>query len=188
MTGGPRENTETSTETNTEPDALRGALDGQRNHVLGILEGLAERDLRRAVLPSGWSCLDLVRHLTEDVELFWFPGVVAGEFDVTSRHKAGMKAHWHTPESMSADEVFGAYRAAIERSNSVLAAAAVQRPGALTRAPAAWPTEVWPEWRLADLRSILLHVITETACHAGHLDAVRELIDGTTWLGGDSYA
>jgi len=25
-------------------------------------------------------------------------------------------------------------------------------------------------------------VITETACHAGHLDAVRELIDGQTWL------
>ena len=25
-------------------------------------------------------------------------------------------------------------------------------------------------------------MITETACHAGHLDAVRELIDGRTWL------
>jgi Protein of unknown function (DUF664) len=25
-------------------------------------------------------------------------------------------------------------------------------------------------------------VITETACHAGHLDAVRELIDGRTWM------
>jgi len=28
----------------------------------------------------------------------------------------------------------------------------------------------------------MLHVITETACHAGHLDAVRELIDGRQWL------
>jgi len=25
-------------------------------------------------------------------------------------------------------------------------------------------------------------VITETATHAGHLDAARELIDGRTWL------
>jgi len=32
------------------------------------------------------------------------------------------------------------------------------------------------------LRKTILHVITETACHAGHLDAVRELIDGRTWL------
>jgi hypothetical protein len=28
----------------------------------------------------------------------------------------------------------------------------------------------------------MLHVITETAVHAGHLDAVRELIDGRQWL------
>jgi hypothetical protein len=31
------------------------------------------------------------------------------------------------------------------------------------------------------LRETILHLITETACHAGHLDAVRELIDGRTW-------
>jgi hypothetical protein len=29
---------------------------------------------------------------------------------------------------------------------------------------------------------VLLHVITETACHAGHLDAARELIDGRQWI------
>jgi Protein of unknown function (DUF664) len=46
-----------------------------------------------------------------------------------------------------------------------------------------WPDELWPNWKLQDLRAVLLHVITETACHAGHLDAVRELIDGRTWLG-----
>ena len=39
------------------------------------------------------------------------------------------------------------------------------------------------EWRLHDVRDVLLHVITETACHAGHLDAVRELIDGQQGLG-----
>jgi hypothetical protein len=33
-----------------------------------------------------------------------------------------------------------------------------------------------------DLRCVLHHVITETACHAGHLDAARELIDGHQWL------
>jgi hypothetical protein len=29
---------------------------------------------------------------------------------------------------------------------------------------------------------VLLHVVTETACHAGHLDAARELTDGRTWM------
>ena len=54
---------------------------------------------------------------------------------------------------------------------------------ALDATPALWPDELWPTWKLQDLRAILLHVIAETACHAGHLDAVRELIDGRKWLG-----
>jgi hypothetical protein len=29
---------------------------------------------------------------------------------------------------------------------------------------------------------VLLHVLTETSIHAGHLDAVRELIDGRQWV------
>jgi Protein of unknown function (DUF664) len=32
------------------------------------------------------------------------------------------------------------------------------------------------------VREVILHVTTETAVHAGHLDAVRELIDGRQWL------
>lgn len=32
----------------------------QRDHVLGILDGLSEDDLKRPVLPTGWSCADLV--------------------------------------------------------------------------------------------------------------------------------
>jgi hypothetical protein len=31
-----------------------------------------------------------------------------------------------------------------------------------------------------DLRWVLLHLIEETARHAGHADATRELLDGTT--------
>jgi hypothetical protein len=169
-----------------ELGAFKDALDGQREHVLGILEGLSEPDLRRPVLPTGWNCLALVRHLTMDVELFWFCGVVAGEPDVTSRLTAGAEAHWHAPEGMRAEDVFRDYRAAIERANAVLDAAA-RRPGALEQQPAAWPVEIWPNWRLPDLRHILLHVLTEVACHTGHLDAARELIDGTTWLGGSPY-
>ena len=59
--------------------ALIATLDSQRDHVLGALDGLDEAALRRAVLPSGWSCLGLVQHLAMDVERFWFRAVVAGE-------------------------------------------------------------------------------------------------------------
>ena len=41
-------------------------------------------------------------------------------------------------------------------------------------APASWPS-FFGSWRLENMRAVILHVITETACHAGHLDAAREL-------------
>ncbi len=37
--------------------------------------------------------------------------------------------------------------------------------------------------QVTDLRWIVLHMIEETARHAGHLDIARELIDGQTGLG-----
>ncbi len=37
---------------------------------------------------------------------------------------------------------------------------------------------VWDESK--DLRWVLLHLINETARHAGHADATREMLDGTT--------
>jgi hypothetical protein len=149
--------------------ALLAALSQQREHVLGILDGLAEAALRRPVLPSGWSCLGLVRHLALDVERFWFRGVAVGE-PVDQPADA-----WQVPPGEPAAAVLALYRREIALADAVIAVTPLDRP------PARWPGQ-WPDWRLGDLREIILHVITETACHAGHLDAVRELTDGRTWM------
>jgi len=42
--------------------------------------------------------------------------------------------------------------------------------------------EVFADLPERDLRGTVLAVLTETACHAGHLDAARELIDGRQHL------
>ncbi len=160
-----------------ETSALLSSLNNQRTHVFGILDGLTEDALRRPVLPSGWTCLGMVQHLTISDERFWFRGIVAGEpVDLTTSEEAYATA-WRVPPDVPTDAVFGAYRQEIELANAVIAATP------LHAAPARWPDELWPDWKLQDLRAIILHVITETACHAGHLDAVRELIDGRQWLG-----
>jgi hypothetical protein len=156
--------------------ALLTALNSQRDHVLGILEGASDEALRRAVLPSGWTCLGLVRHLTISDEQFWFRGIMSGETDLLTLTEESYQAAWRVDAATTADAVFDAYRAAVSRSNEIIEATGLEAP------PAFWPVETWPEWRLPDLRAVLLHVITETATHAGHLDAVRELIDGRTWL------
>jgi Protein of unknown function (DUF664) len=49
-----------------ESGALVSSLNAQRDHVLGILDGLPDEALRRRVLPSGWTCLGLVRRSPAD--------------------------------------------------------------------------------------------------------------------------
>ena len=52
----------------------------------------------------------------------------------------------------------------------------------LDAAPQWWPEDLFGAWRVQSLREVIVHVMTETTCHAGHLDIVRELIDGKEWL------
>ena len=157
-----------------ETDVLLAALNAQRRHVLGITEGLSDEDMRRPALPTGWTAAGMVRHLALDVERFWFRGIVAGEPIELDRPD---DAVWTVGADESVGAVLDLYRREIELANAIIAAT---DPSA---APAWWPEDHFPPgFVMRDLRQILLHVITETACHAGHLDAARELIDGRTWL------
>ena len=147
-------------------------LDQQREHVLGILDGLGSAALRRPVLPSGWTCLGLVQHLRLDVERLWFRGVVAAE-DIDLEN--GGKSAWRVGAEVPAGDVLESYRQEWHRANEIIAATPLDAP------PAYWP-DMFGSFRMHSLRQIILHVIAETACHAGHLDAVRELTDGQTWM------
>ena len=156
-----------------EKSALLRSLDNQRTHVLGIIEGLSGDDLRRPVLPTGWTILGLVQHLALDVERFWLWNVTAGE--IAPEDPAPENA-WKVAPDTPPDKVVDLYRFQTERATDVIS----KTP--LDAAPKWWPEGLFGSWRLHDLREIVLHVVTETACHAGHLDAARELIDGRTWV------
>ena len=151
-----------------EREALLSALRDQREHVLRAVAGLSDEDLRRPVLPSGWTCLGLVQHLALDVERFWFRAVVAGEaVDLCSGDEA-----WRVDVARPAQAVLDAYR------DEASAADAVIGRTDLAAQPAWWPVEVFADLPVRDLRQTVLAVLVETACHAGHLDAARELLDG----------
>jgi hypothetical protein len=155
--------------------ALLRSLNSQRSHVLGALDGLGQDDLRKPVLPTGWSCLGLVQHLALDVERFWFRAVMTGELCIPGADATPGSA-WEVDADVAPDVVLDLYRTEVEVANQVIGATPIDA------GPVAWPAELFGDWRLPDLRAIVFHVITETACHAGHLDAARELIDGQTWL------
>lgn len=157
-------------------ESLVATLDAQRNHVLGILEGLSDEQLRRPVLPSGWSCLGMVKHLALGVEHYWLRCIVAGEsLDFFAVNALDDNRDWDVGPKETGEEVFNLYRDEIERGNAIIAQTS------LDTAPAQ-RDDSWGTWQIPDLEYIVLHMITETACHAGHLDAARELIDGRQWL------
>jgi Protein of unknown function (DUF664) len=154
---------------------LLAALDQGRRHVLGIVDGLSDEQLRRAVLPSGWTCVGLINHLAIDVELFWFQAVVRGDQAAWDALDAWSGSAWAVGPDEHPKVVLGRYEEEIRRANEVIASTP------LDTAPARWP-DFFSTYRLHDLEEVMLHVITETAAHAGHLDAARELIDGRQWV------
>jgi hypothetical protein len=164
--------TDTPPSVRDERTLLSAYLNAQRQHILGALDGLQDAALRRPVLPSGWTCLGLVQHLTNDVERFWFAGVMAG--DRTVLDATGNA--WVVCPEVSAEAVLDAYREEIARSDAVIAKLDLSAP------PGFWPEGLFGSWQPESLRRVILHVMTETATHAGHLDGTRELIDGTQWM------
>jgi uncharacterized damage-inducible protein DinB len=158
--------------TDVHKESLRSTLTNQRDHILEAHEALPDDGLRQSVLPSGWTPLGLAYHLAMDVERFWFLNVMAGDPDAIAED---VEDGWHPPADMSAESVLALYRHEIDRANAVIDATPLDAP------PTNWP-ERWPDWQFRDLEEMMLHVITETAVHAGHLDAVRELIDGSQYL------
>ena len=158
-----------------ERDLLLDRLADQRHHVLTQLEGLSDEQLRRPVLPSGWSCLGLVRHLTLSDERYWFEVVVAG--GPLDFWPEGDNGDWQVHPDEPATDVVDAYRSAIRRADEIIATRELGDP---PERPEDW----WHDagLRFPDLRTIVMHVLVETSVHAGHLDAARELLDGRQHL------
>ena len=104
--------------------------------------------------------LGLVNHLTH-VEWRWVDGELLG------RPTGKTEDEYFPGPELTIEAAIAAYR---ERAEATDAAVRELRDlGTPTRAADG-----------TDLRFVLIHLINETARHAGHADAVRELLDGTT--------
>lgn len=142
-------------------------LDATRAHVAEQVRALPAEARRRSQVPSGWTPRGLIRHLTLDVERVWFRAVMAGEaVDIPKGYDG-----WSAPESVSDEELLERYE-----TECRLATAAVS--DLRLDARPVWWFEDGGEPPHSSLREVLLHVIVETATHAGHLDVCRELVDG----------
>lgn len=150
-----------------EKRALLDWLERGRVHVMEQFGALPADARRRSYVSSGWTPRGLVRHLTLDVERVWFRAVMAGEDVEFPEGYAG----WEAPELLSDDELLGQYADECRAATTAVADLRLADPPA-------WWFEDEVEGPHSCLRAVLLHVIVETATHAGHLDICRELADG----------
>lgn len=149
-----------------EREELDGFADWFRMVVVKKVQGLSTADATRVATPSGMTALSVIKHLAW-VEGFWYGTHFAGdEPDGRDNASSFALAPDDTTESVIAE-----YEAACERSRRIAAAA-----------PSLDTTSVRPHWHfdVVTLRWVLIHMVEETARHAGHLDILRELTDGTT--------
>ena len=170
-----------------DPDdqALLTFLAAQRDSVLKIVEGLPEEAWQTPVVPSGWTVAGMLWHLG-GVEIHWLQHVTTGaaEEQPADEETGDEEDGGYDPEAAftcdwpSADLIAN-YRDQCWRSDEVLAVTPLSAP------PRGLGFHPDPEYtrHITNVRWIVLHVIEETARHAGHLDIARELLDGTTGLG-----
>jgi Protein of unknown function (DUF664) len=152
---------------------LHGYLRQARQVVLGKLDGLAEYDVRRPLVPTGTNLLGLVKHLAT-VEWGHFGAAFGRPFAESLPWVApGAEPNadmWATPAEPR-DRIVDLYRRVAAHSDTVIDGLPLDAVG---RVPW-WP----PEASEVTLQHILLHTVAETHRHAGHADIVRELIDGS---------
>jgi uncharacterized damage-inducible protein DinB len=148
-----------------EKESLQVSLDRHRDAVLWKLQGLGDAELRHAMLPSGNSLLGLVKHLAT-WEYIWICrtfGHPTGQLPIDGGDEyADARID---PQDSTAD-ILTFYSRARAAADQVISRVGLDEVG----------TTMFGD--TVSLRWVVIHILEDTARHAGHIDVMRELIDG----------
>jgi hypothetical protein len=148
-----------------EREMLDGFMDWYRSVVVRKVAGMPRELATRVMTPSGLSALGVVAHLS-GVEVGWFAETFAGEYADPAWETHG---NFRLTPDDTVESVIAEYEQCCERSRRI--AAAAPSLDALSTVSTDLRGKV-------SLRWIMVHMIEETARHAGHLDLVCEQLDG----------
>ncbi|MEV4620353.1 DinB family protein [Asanoa sp. NPDC049573] len=155
----------------TDPKTLLlDYLDYYRVVVGRKVVGLAPDELGRSRLPSGWTPLELVKHLVY-MEERWVRWGFAAEPVPHPWGDQDDDGRWLVHPEETVDALLAAMDLAGARTREIASRSALDDRAAVGgrfTTAAQCPTLGW----------ILFHVLQEYARHAGHLDIARELVDG----------
>jgi hypothetical protein len=155
---------------------LHNYLQRGRDAILWKLDGVSPYDARRPLTPTGTNLLGLVKHLA-GIEAGYLGAVFDRPFperlawmEADAEPNADM---WATADE-SQEGVVGLYRRVWAHADATIDTLDLEATGHVP-----W----WqPEQNPVTLHRILVHLTAETYRHAGHMDLVRELIDGQTGM------
>ncbi|MFD8720639.1 DinB family protein [Streptomyces sp. NPDC059629] len=166
----------TETRTDTPPawderTQLTTFLDYVRDTARAKCEGVSAEDARRAPLPGSplMTLCGLINHLRW-VEYYWFQVVFLGEEDLGPWTEEDPDREMRIAVGFPLEQLLAEYGEQSARYRELVASTDLD-----TTARTAIR-----DGRHPDLRWILLHLTEETARHNGHLDILRELLDGST--------
>ncbi len=149
-------------------EVFLGYLDYFRSRLVSKLESLPDPDLRGSLLPSGWTPLELIKHLRH-VELRWLEWGFEGS-DVGDPWADQLDGRWHVTADETLPQLIAALTGQASRTRRIVGAhdlADVGQPGAR-----------WDGADPASLERVLFHLVQEYARHVGQLDVVCELAGG----------
>jgi hypothetical protein len=149
---------------------LHQCLRRARSEVLPKLEGLDEYDVRRPMTRTGLNLLGLVKHLAF-FEASYF-GFVFGRpypetMPVVDESFRNPDLMW-VPVDEPREQVVEGYRSACRHADETIEALAIDAVGHVPW----WGTDDVP------LFNVMAHMLGETRQHLGHMDIVREQLDG----------
>jgi uncharacterized damage-inducible protein DinB len=152
-----------------ERTMLDGWLDLHRATVARKCAGLSDEDAVRSLVPSATTVFGIVKHLLW-VERGWFQRRLGGrEFVDPPFSDADPDGEFRPAPGETLGGVLAEYAEECARSRAVSSAMALDDIGAIQRDG----DDVTVRW-------VLTHMIEETARHNGHLDILREQLDGVT--------
>jgi hypothetical protein len=159
----------------TEIDTLLGSLERQRGFVAWKCGGLDAEGLRGTLAPSTMTLGGLLKHLAL-VEDDMFSVKLQGHKPYADFALVDWDAdpdwEWRTAADDAPEQLMNLWQATVERSRLFVAEALAEGEG-LDRGS----HHVWRDGQHS-LRRLVVDMIEEYGRHVGHIDLIRESIDG----------
>ena len=154
--------------TGEEKESLHIALQRHRDAVLWKVEGLDDEQFRRVMTPSGSTVLGIIKHLGA-VEYGWFCETFGRETEPLPFDDDDPEADLRVEPDETTEGILAFYGRACAAADKAIEETALEGLGT-----------TYGDNEPVSMRWVLIHMVEETARHAGHIDILCELIDGRT--------